>query len=97
MSQFRDTLTCVNEATPTHSPPRAVLGPEHPHRQYALEVRDLWAGYPGQPPALEGVTLSVAEGELVGLIGPAAGIAIVALLFKQQPKPDFSRVDPATK
>ena len=37
------------------------------------------------------------EGGLVGLIGPAAGIAIVALLFKQQPKPDFSRVDPATK
>lgn len=37
------------------------------------------------------------EGGLVGLIGPAAGIAIVVLLFKQQPKPNFSRVDPATK
>ena len=29
------------------------------------------------------------EGGLIGLIGPALGIVIVALLFKQQPKPDF--------
>jgi membrane protease YdiL (CAAX protease family) len=29
------------------------------------------------------------EGGLVGLIGPLAGIAIVALAIKQQPKPDF--------
>jgi len=37
------------------------------------------------------------EGGLVGLIGPVAGIALVALLFKQQPKPDFSRLASATK
>jgi membrane protease YdiL (CAAX protease family) len=30
------------------------------------------------------------EGGLAGLIGPAIGIVIVALLFKQQPKPDFT-------
>lgn len=33
-------------------------------------MRDLWAGYPGQPPAIEGITLTVPRGELVGLIGP---------------------------
>lgn len=32
------------------------------------------------------------EGGLIGLIGPAVGLVIVALLFKQQPKPDFTRV-----
>lgn len=32
------------------------------------------------------------EGGLIGLIGPTLGIVIVALLFKQQPKPDFARV-----
>ena len=53
-----------------HSAPRAVLEPAHPHRAFALEVRDLCAGYPGRPPAIEAVTLAVAEGELVGLIGP---------------------------
>jgi membrane protease YdiL (CAAX protease family) len=30
------------------------------------------------------------EGGLAGLVGPALGIALVALLFKQQPKPDFT-------
>jgi hypothetical protein len=30
------------------------------------------------------------EGGLAGLIGPALGIVLVALLFKQQPKPDFA-------
>lgn len=30
------------------------------------------------------------EGGLVGLIGPLAGIVLVAILFKQQPKPNFS-------
>ncbi|MSQ41591.1 MAG: metal ABC transporter ATP-binding protein [Dehalococcoidia bacterium] len=53
-----------------HVPARAALAPEHQHREYALEVRDLWAGYPGQPPAIEGVSLRVPVGELVGLIGP---------------------------
>ncbi len=37
------------------------------------------------------------EGGLAGLIGPLAGIAVVAFAFKQQPKPDFSRVAAATK
>jgi len=37
------------------------------------------------------------EGGLAGLIGPAIGIAVVAFAFKQQPKPDFSRVESATK
>lgn len=37
------------------------------------------------------------EGGLAGLIGPALGIALVALLFKQQPMPDFARVESATK
>lgn len=44
-------------------------------------------------PLLTGGTMGV-EGGLVGLIGPAIGIAIVALFVKQQPKPDFS---PRTK
>jgi ABC-type Mn2+/Zn2+ transport system ATPase subunit len=35
----------------------------------ALEVRDLWAGYDGQP-ALEGVTFNIEPGCLAGLVGP---------------------------
>ncbi|MPZ98167.1 MAG: ATP-binding cassette domain-containing protein [Dehalococcoidia bacterium] len=53
-----------------HVPAREPLPPEHGHDRYALDVRDLWAGYPGQPPAIEGVDLRVPVGELVGLIGP---------------------------
>ena len=53
-----------------HVPAREPLAPEHAHAGYALEVRDLWAGYPGAPPAIEGISLRVPTGELVGLIGP---------------------------
>ena len=35
----------------------------------ALEARDLWAGYDGQP-ALEGVTFDIETGCLAGLVGP---------------------------
>lgn len=37
------------------------------------------------------------EGGLAGLIGPLIGIGVVALLFKQQPKPDFSRAASSPK
>ncbi|MBL8548428.1 MAG: CPBP family intramembrane metalloprotease [Hyphomonadaceae bacterium] len=40
-------------------------------------------------PLLTGGDMGV-EGGLVGLIGPAVGIVLVALLVKQQPKPDFT-------
>ncbi len=53
-----------------HVPAREPLQAEHPHAAFALEVRDLWAGYPGDPPAIEAVDLQVPVGELVGLIGP---------------------------
>ncbi len=51
-------------------PSRETLPPDHVHQTIALRVRDLWAGYPGQPPAIEGVDLDVPAGELVGLVGP---------------------------
>ena len=53
-----------------HVPAREGLGPDHPHRELALRVRDLWAGHPGQPPAVERVDLEVPVGEMVGLVGP---------------------------
>ena len=60
----------ASQSSASHVPAREALGPEHPHREYALEVRDLWAGYPGQSPAIEAVDVRVPAGELVGLIGP---------------------------
>lgn len=59
----------MSEAPP-HVPAREPLAPEHEHEGFALVVRDLSAGYPGYPPAIEGVNLRVPVGELVGLIGP---------------------------
>jgi ABC-type Mn2+/Zn2+ transport system ATPase subunit len=53
-----------------HVPAREPLSPEHPHRDLALEVRDLWAGYAGQEAAVQGVSLDVPVGEMVGLVGP---------------------------
>ena len=53
-----------------HVPARARLAPGHAHGPLALEVNNLWAGYPGKPPALENVSLVVPEGEMVGLVGP---------------------------
>ncbi len=57
-------------ATAAHVPAREPLAPEHEHGAFALDVRGLTAGYPGFPPAIEGVTFRVPVGELVGLIGP---------------------------
>jgi len=37
------------------------------------------------------------EGGVAGLAGPLVGLALVGLLFKRQPKPDFARVASATK
>ena len=53
-----------------HVPARERLAARHPHAGYALEVRDLTAGYDGEPPAIEGITFRVPIGELMGLIGP---------------------------
>ena len=63
------------EALPTpidgeHVPAREALAPGHAHYGLALEVRDLWAGYAGQPPAIEAIDFVVPEGELVGVVGP---------------------------
>ncbi|MDA1062067.1 MAG: metal ABC transporter ATP-binding protein [Chloroflexi bacterium] len=63
------------EAPPTqtrgeHVPAREALAPGHSHHGLALEVRDLWAGYAGQPPVIEAIDFVVPEGELVGLVGP---------------------------
>ncbi len=53
-----------------HVPAREPLAPEHRHQELALEVRGLWAGYPGQPAAVRGVSFVVPSGEMVGLVGP---------------------------
>jgi CAAX protease family protein len=51
--------------------------------------------FPGDP-LWTGGDMGV-EGGLAGLIGPLIGVAIVMFAFKQQPKPDFARVESATK
>lgn len=56
--------------TPDHPLARDPRPPGHEHESFALEVRDLWAGYPGQPPAIEAIDLHVPRGEIVGLVGP---------------------------
>jgi ABC-type Mn2+/Zn2+ transport system ATPase subunit len=56
--------------TPDHPLARDPRPPDHEHEDLALEVRDLWAGYPGQPPAIEAIDLHVPRGEIVGLVGP---------------------------
>jgi ABC-type Mn2+/Zn2+ transport system ATPase subunit len=51
---------------------RADTGQQHTEERDfrpAIEVSDLWAGYNGQA-ALEGVTLTIEEGCLAGLVGP---------------------------
>ncbi len=53
-----------------HKLARTPLNVGHSHGEFALVVRDLWAGYPGQPPAIEAIDLVVPMGELVGLVGP---------------------------
>jgi ABC-type Mn2+/Zn2+ transport system ATPase subunit len=53
-----------------HELARDPLPPGHVHQEYALHVHDLWAGYPGQQPAIEAIDFHVPAGEIVGLVGP---------------------------
>lgn len=55
--------TTGTEAAPVESLPDAAPVP-------ALEVRGLRFAYPERPPVLDGIDLTVAHGERVGLIGP---------------------------
>ncbi len=55
---------------PDHERAREPRPPGHTHDAFALEVDDLWAGYPGQPPAIEAIDVRVPVGEIVGLVGP---------------------------
>jgi ABC-type Mn2+/Zn2+ transport system ATPase subunit len=64
------TTSSVPSLASDHELAREPLPPGHSHGELALEVRDLWAGYPGQPPAIEAVDLRVPLGEIVGLVGP---------------------------
>jgi manganese/iron transport system ATP-binding protein/manganese/zinc/iron transport system ATP- binding protein len=53
-----------------HELAREPRPPGHAHGELALEVRDLWAGYAGHPPAIEAIDVRVPLGEIVGLVGP---------------------------
>ena len=69
-SHSTESQSTESQSAASHVPAREALAPEHTHREYALEVRDLWAGYLGQSPAIEAVDVRVPAGEIVGLIGP---------------------------
>ena len=59
-----------HSAAGEHELARDPLPPGHAHEEYALHVHDLWAGYPGQLPAIEAIDFHVPAGEIVGLVGP---------------------------
>ena len=48
-------------------PPGAIELP--PHRE-SIEFEDVHFSYPGRPPLLKGITLSVRHGEIIALVGP---------------------------
>lgn len=83
------------------TPPEvAVHGDPHPGPDAApglLEVRDLTFTYPGAArPALEGVSLTLRAGEVVGLVGPVAAgkSTLLALLTRTyEPPPGTIRLD----
>jgi len=67
---MREQATVEHSDAGEHELAREPLPPGHAHAEYALHVHDLWAGYPGRPPALEDINFHVPAGEIVGLVGP---------------------------
>ncbi|MEB3846437.1 MAG: AAA family ATPase, partial [Desulfurococcales archaeon] len=58
-----------------------------------LELRDVWASYPGGPPVLRGVSLEARGGELTAITGPnGAGKTTVLLVASGILKPSRGRI-----
>ena len=58
-----------------------------------LELRDVWASYPGGPPVLRGVSLEARSGELTAITGPnGAGKTTVLLVASGILKPSQGRI-----
>ncbi len=79
--------------TPPHSPVQRSSAPEpSPGRQPLLEVRDLRFGFGGIRIA-DGISLEVAEGEVVGLIGPnGAGKSTIFNLLSGVLRPESGSI-----
>lgn len=73
-------------------PTRVPVSLPHPHRQAALAVQDVSKSYGGVR-ALNGISLSVAPGEIVGLIGTnGSGKTTLANLISGLDHPDAGRI-----
>jgi len=76
------------------TPPRTRhTGPAGGAGPHALELRDITAGYDRRAPVLRGVSLSLREGEAVGLLGPSGcGKSTLAKVAALLHRPDAGTV-----
>ncbi|MGW5115261.1 ABC transporter ATP-binding protein [Streptomyces noursei] len=62
-------------------------------RPAVLELEDVWKSYPGGVHALRGVSLTIAEGELLGIVGPSgSGKSTLLHLMGMLDRPTSGRV-----
>jgi subfamily B ATP-binding cassette protein MsbA len=91
--QARGALARLRQAMDEPPEPPAYVGVELPRVKGGIEFRGVSFAYPGRPPALNEVGLSVRAGETIAIVGPnGAGKSTLAHLLMRLHEPSAGRI-----
>ncbi|MCX4765821.1 ABC transporter ATP-binding protein/permease [Streptomyces sp. NBC_01275] len=97
VDQYQRTLAAYDRVQHLHALPTEPVGPDHPvdaeDVKGAVTLDRVTFAYPGRPPVLEDLSLSIAPGRVTGIVGPTgSGKTTIAKLLMRFQDTDSGRV-----